>query len=327
MKTPFLAWGTWAWGGRETFGQTYDPEDLYGTFLQAAKEARETLPLWDTAYVYGSGQAEDTLGACIRRHKGRDCEVMGKITPGHLEADQEDILPLGQNSLYDRVRVSLKSSLERLGLPSFFMIWLHHAIEIRDYLSALNRCCKEGLLQSMGVSNHDLSQVLEAVRVAKDCGMTLGGVQNHFSLVYRFSEEDRILDYCKDHGIPFYAYMVLAQGLLTDRYNRDRPLPEGSGRARNGMPQVEAFDCLKDRMRPMFEALGLSIAQGMIAYAATKGAIPIIGVTSPGQVREAYKAAALTLGPEEVRQLEEWTKDLRIRTRRMWERLMAGQEG
>ncbi|WP_305182901.1 aldo/keto reductase [Schaedlerella sp.] len=58
-------------------------------------------------------------------------------------------------------------------------------------------------------------------------------MQNHFSLLHRSSERAGILDYCKENGIAFFAYMVLEQGALTGRYNEAHPFPAGTGSGRS----------------------------------------------------------------------------------------------
>ena len=79
---------------------------------------------------------------------------------------------------------------------------------------------------------------------------------NHYSLLYRSSEDAGILDYCRNHGIPFFAYMVLEQGALSGNYSPENPLPEGSNRAKtyNGLlPQLKA---LTDKLASIGQSQG-----------------------------------------------------------------------
>jgi len=49
------------------------------------------------------------------------------------------------------------------------------------------------------------------------------GVSNHN--IKGSSEKGGVLDYCKEQGIEFWAYMVLEQGALSGKYNKENPLP------------------------------------------------------------------------------------------------------
>lgn len=71
---------------------------------------------------------------------------------------------------------------------------------------------QSGQIKSIGVSNHNLAEIKRANEILGAAGLKVSAVQNHFSLLHRSSERARILDYCKENGITFYAYMVLEQG-------------------------------------------------------------------------------------------------------------------
>lgn len=58
-------------------------------------------------------------------------------------------------------------------------------------------------------ANHNLAQIKRAEDILSKESVHLSAVQNHYSLLYRSSEKAGILDYCKENGIDFWAYMVL----------------------------------------------------------------------------------------------------------------------
>ena len=68
---------------------------------------------------------------------------------------------------------------------------------------------KSGKVRRVGVSNHNLAQIKRAEEILSGEGVHVSAVQNHYSLLYRSSEKACILDYCKENGIDFWAYMVL----------------------------------------------------------------------------------------------------------------------
>ena len=97
-------------------------------------------------------------------------------------------------------------------------------------------------------------------------------------MLNRSSESSGILDYCKENGIVFFAYMVLEQGSLSGKYDTEHPFPDGSDRAKSYNPILPQLTELVAAMKEIGEAHGLSAAQVGTAWAIAKGTLPIIGV-------------------------------------------------
>lgn len=131
--------------------------------------------------------------------------------------------------------------------------------------------------------------------------------------------DDGLLDYCKQKGITFFAYMMLEQGTLSGKYNVANPLPEGSmrGTAYNKvLPQLEK---LTNTMAEMGKAKGVSAAQVALAWAIHKGTLPILGATKVHHITDTAKAAQIVLTDEQAATLEQLAKDMGVDTRGGWE--------
>ncbi len=76
---------------------------------------------------------------------------------------------------------------------------------------------KSGKVKYAGVSNHNLEEIKLAANILAEEGLRLSAVQNHYSLLYRSSEEAGIIDYCRANDLIFFSYMVLEQGALTGK--------------------------------------------------------------------------------------------------------------
>ena len=66
----------------------------------------------------------------------------------------------------------------------------------------------------------------------------------------------------------------------------------------------------------------MQIAQIPVAWAISKGTLPIIGVTKVKHVEDAAKAAAITLSVDEIAHLEEVADTLGLNMIRFWEKEM-----
>ena len=161
-----------------------------------------------------------------------------------------------------------------------------------------------------------------ANEILGEAGFKVSAVQNHFSLLYRSSEKGGVLDYCKENGIEFWAYMVLEQGALSGKYNKENPLPEESDRGKKYNPVLPQLEALTNEMKAIGEKYNASCSQVGIAWAIAKGTMPIIGATKERHVIEAAEAAKIQLTAEEVVRLEQLADATGIDTRGGWEHSM-----
>lgn len=308
-----IALGTWSWGvgavgGDQVFGNHLGESDLKAVFDAAMKEG---LNLWDTATVYGMGASEDILGAFARTYPREEVLLSTKFTPQIAGNGTEPVTDM------------CNASMERLGTDYIDLYWIHNPADVERWTPGLVSLVKSGKVRRVGVSNHNLSQIKRAEEILSKEGVHVSAVQNHYSLLYRSSEDAGILDYCKENGIDFYAYMVLEQGALSGKYDTQHPLPEGSQRGDTYNPLLPKIEKLTEAMRAIGRKYGAGVPQTAIAWAIAKGTCPIIGVTNPSQVEDAAKAAQIVLGAEEMEELETLAKEADVDTRGSWENPMA----
>ena len=177
-------------------------------------------------------------------------------------------------------------------------------------------------MKRVGVSNHNIKEIQRANEILAEAGFKVSAVQNHFSLLYRSSEKGGVLDYCKENGIEFWAYMVLEQGALSGKYNKENPLPAESDRGKKYNPVLEQLEALTNEMTAIGQKYGASCSQIGIAWAIAKGTQPIIGATKERHVVEAAEAVKIQLTADEVARLEALADATGIDTRGGWEHSM-----
>lgn len=308
-KQPAIALGTWSWGtgavgGDQVFGNHLEAEELKPVFDEAMAGG---LNLWDTAVVYGMGASETVLSAFTKTCKREDVLVSTKFTP-QIAADSE-------NPVADM----LAGSLERFGTDYIDVYWIHNPADVERWTPYLAPLVKSGKVRRVGVSNHNLAQIRRAEEILSKEGVHVSAVQNHYSLLYRSSEKAGILDYCKENGIDFWAYMLLEQGALSGKYDTAHPLPEGSQRGETYNPMLPQIEKLVAVMRTVGERYGITPAQVALAWAIAKGTTPIIGVTKTSQVQDALQAVRITLTGEDVKIIEKAAESTGVDTRGSWE--------
>ena len=307
-----VALGTWAWGagafgGDSVFGSNTNVENLKPVFEAAMKAG---LNLWDTATVYGMGESERILGSFVQSERRENVEVSTKFTPQIAE-------------MYDNsVEKMALASMERMGLDYLDIYWIHNPMDVERWTPGLIPLLKSGKVKRVGVSNHNIDEIRRANEILGEAGFKVSAVQNHFSLLYRSSEKGGVLDYCKENGIDFWAYMVLEQGALSGKYNKENPLPAESDRGKKYNPVLDQLEALTDAMKEIGKKYGASCSQIGIAWAIAKGTQPIIGATKERHVIEAAEAAKIQLTAEEVTRLEQLADATGVDTRGDWEHSM-----
>lgn len=308
-KQPSIALGTWSWGtgfagGDQVFGNNLGVDELRPVFDAAMAGG---LNLWDSAVVYGMGASESVLASFTKTRNREDVLISTKFTP-QIAGDSA-------NPVADM----LDSSLARFDSDYIDIYWIHNPADVEKWTPLLADLVKSGKVKRVGVSNHNLAQIKRAEEILSAKGVHISAVQNHYSLLYRSSEKAGILDYCKENGMDFWAYMVLEQGALSGKYDTAHPLPAGSQRGETYNPLLPQIECLVEVMRSVGDRYGITPAQVALAWAIAKGTTPIIGVTKVPQVDDALKAVNIKLTEDEVKLLETVADNAGVDTRGSWE--------
>lgn len=303
---PPVAIGTWAWGGgangsKMIFGSSTEENVLNEVFQTAYQNG---FTLWDTAAVYGMGTSEKILSKCMGE---KEVILSTKYTPtGKFNSKAIDEM--------------LTASTERMNgrIPDIY--WLHSPNHIDENLNYFCKLMLDGKIRSIGVSNFNLEQVKQAEKILAAYGFKLGGVQNHYSLIYRNSERAGVLNWCVENNVPFFAYMVLEQSALSGRYNSKTPFPIFS---RRGMAftksTLKKLEPLHETLKTIGNKHGLSIADTAVAWAISKNTVPIIGVTKPYQAEALNNIKGIILTDDEITALESAAAETGAEKKGIWE--------
>jgi aryl-alcohol dehydrogenase-like predicted oxidoreductase len=312
LKTPKVALGTWAWGDSGTSGDGYFGSSLTQAGLEevADKAHAAGFTLWDTAMVYGMGRSETVLGEVLKRFARSDYQLSTKFTPQAAGTGDDPVADM------------LEQSLARLGTDYIDLYWIHNPADVARWTPHVIPLLKSGKVKHFGVSNHNLGEIELANQILGKAGFRVEAIQNHYSLLYRSSEDAGILGYCRNHGIPFLAYMVLEQGALSGKYSVENPLPEGSNRAKTYNSMLPQLKALTDKLASLGQSQDATAADVATAWAIAKGTTPIVGVTKPHHVDGLVRASRITLTGNDIAELEALADAADVNTRGWWERAM-----
>ena len=284
--------------GCNNFGRRVD---LAGTRAVVDAAIAEGVTFLDTADIYGgSGASEKLLGEVLQ---GRRDRVILATKFGMDMGDGK-----GPRGSRDYIRQAVEASLGRLRTDVIDFYWYHQpdgVTPVGETLEALHELVGEGKVRGIGASNFSARQLEEADAFAGEHGVTrFSAVQNQYSLLVRDAERE-VLPVCERLGIGFVPFFPLASGLLTGKYRRGEPGPEGARLSgRDHIATEEQFELI-DALQNYADERGLSLIEVAIGALLARDAVSsvIAGATKPEQVRVNAAAAMWTPSEDDLRAL------------------------
>ena len=298
--------------GCNNFGRKLDA-DATSSVVDAALGAG--INFFDTADVYGygdhpysgRGRSEEMLGKAL----GARRKSVIVATKFGMQMGPEDATTRGGSRRW--VREACDDSLRRLRTDYIDLYQLHRPdpeTPISETLGALNELVEQGKVRVIGCSNFDAAQLAEARAASRELGTVhFESVQNEYSLLTR-EAEDEVLPACAEMDIAFLPYFPLASGLLTGKYRKGAPAPDGT---RLSFWTPRAHQALDDetlerveKLAALAQASGHTILELAVSWLLTRPQVAsvIAGATSPDQVRANAAAAAWTPAPGQLDAIE-----------------------
>jgi aryl-alcohol dehydrogenase-like predicted oxidoreductase len=252
----------------------------------------------DTSNIYGRGAAETFLGEALKGRK-RDSYILAtKLYFPMTETDRG--LSRAQ------VEKQLDASLKRLQ-TNYVDLYQCHRYDwdtpIEETMEALTRAVESGKARYIGFSEWPVDRIQAAIDLAKSQDFTpFVSSQPQYSLLWREPEAE-VIPLCAANGISQIVWSPLGQGVLSGKYDPDKP-PPGDSRAASEemggfMDRLMRPDVLRavQQLKPIAEEAGLTLAQFALAWVLREPnvASAIIGASRPEQVRENAGASGVVV--------------------------------
>jgi len=290
--------------GCNNFGMRAD-EGQSTRVVQAALDAG--INFFDTADVYGGTRSEQYLGRALG--KRRDDVIVATKFVAPIDDD-----PSHAGASARWVAEAVEGSLRRLGTDRIDLYQQHGPdpnVPIEETLEALDQLVRAGKVREIGNSNFSGEQIDEADSTSEhDRLARFVSAQNHFNLLHREPLRD-VVPACVRHGLGVLPYFPLASGLLTGKYQRGAPAPEGTRLSM--LPQERAarvmsdenFDAV-DRLAAFADARDRTILELAFAWLAAQPAMTsiIAGATKPEQVAANVAAVGWKLSDDDLAELD-----------------------
>jgi aryl-alcohol dehydrogenase-like predicted oxidoreductase len=268
------------------------------------------ITLFDTADAYGNrGESERFLGDLLGERR-KDIVLATKFGMPMDDAGTRK----GASRRY--IVSAVEASLSRLRTDWIDLYQLHQPdplTPIEETLRALDDLVRQGKVRYIGCSNLAGWQVTDAAWTSRHHGLAaFVSAQDEYSLLAR-GHEQHLFPALENFGMGFLPYYPLAGGLLTGKYRREAPLPQGA-RLAYYKPAADKF--LTERNWARVDALsafcatrGHTLIELAFAWLAARPPVScvIAGATKPEQIDANVNAVAWRLTREEIEEVNRIT--------------------
>lgn len=285
--------------------------DLAGS--EKADVAEQTIRLaydrginfFDCADGYSGGEAERFLGRVLKDYRRSSYVVSSKVFfptgPSVTEWG------LSRKHIFENI----DRTLTNMKLDYIDLYYCHRfdpTTPMEETLRALSALVDQGKILYYGVSEEwSGARLLEAQKIIEKYGLhPMTSLQPQYNMMDRYIEHE-IMGICEEYGIGITPFSPLAQGLLTGKYKKGQPYPEGSRATHQADKQVNNIltDENLDKVAAMEKIagdLGITMSVLALAWILRKDTVSsvITGASKPSQLESNLAAAGCKI-PEDVR--------------------------
>ena len=290
------------------------------TQLQGAekvKVAEETIRcaydnginFFDCADAYSGGEAEKFLGRVLKDYPRSTYVVSSKVYfPTGRDVNERG---LSRKHIFENI----DRSLQNMQMDYIDLYYCHRfdtQTPMEETLRALSDLVSKGKILYYGVSEEwGAARLAEAQRIIDRYHLyPMTVVQPQYHMFDRYIEHE-IMDVCEKYGIGITTFSPLAQGLLTGKYKKGQPYPEGSRATYQADKQINQL--LTDENLDKVEALekiavelGTNMSVLALAWILRKDVISsvIIGASNRMQLENNLKASGFKIPEDALTQID-----------------------
>ncbi len=308
LRVPVFSYGTGTFGGGNEFfkawgtTQVKEATHLVNLCLDAG------LNLFDTANVYSSGMAEEILGKAIT---GKRSQVLIS-TKATFPMSDDGIGDYGSSRSH--LLKSCEDSLKRMSIDHIDIYHMHGFdanTPVEETLNTLSNLIQSGKVRYIACSNFSGWHLMKSLSVSERHGWAkYVAHQAYYSLINRDFEWE-LMPLGIDQHVGTIVWSPLASGLLSGKYRRNKPRPDGRV-SQGGSPvpgsvvSDELLYNVVDTMDEIAAETGKTVAQVALNWLLQRPTIDniIIGARNEEQLKQNLGAVGWSLTTEQVKKLD-----------------------
>ena len=289
--------------GANNFGGRNDEASSFRVMDQALDLGINFI---DTADYYNFGESEKVIGNWLKVRRN------SVVLATKFEMALDDGPNSGGASRYHMLN-AVEDSLRRLQtdhIDLYQIHWHDPDTPIEETLRGLDDLVKQGKIRYFGTSNFSGLQLSETLWTSRYHNLNRSvSEQCYYNLLHRRVELE-VVPFCAANGLSIIPYFPLESGLLTGKYRRGAPIPEGTRMASGEFYQRsltdENFDIV-ERLSAFAEGRGHTVGELAIAWLLANPAVcsVIAGASRPEQVVQNAAASEWVLTADDLKAVDE----------------------
>ena len=279
------------------YGQPPDRQSAIALIREAVDRG---VTLFDTAEAYGPFANEELVGEALAPVRSR------VVIATKFGFRIEDGKQTGVDSRPSHIRDVAEASLRRLRTDAIDLFYQHRVdpdVPIEDVAGTIKELVREGKVRHYGLSEAGVATIRRAHAVHP-----VAALQSEYSLWWREPEHE-VLPALEELGIGFVPFSPLGRGFLTGTLDASAPFDASD--FRNLLPRFspenrQANQGFVDWLRSFAAQREATPAQIALAWllAQRPWIVPIPATTKRHRLEENLGAAALTLSPSDLREID-----------------------
>lgn len=302
LKVSEIAVGSWM-----TDLNGVQKQDVAEEVIRKAYDAG--VNFFDCADAYSGGEAERFLGRVLKDYARSSYVVSSKVffPTGSGVNDRG----LSRKHIFENIDRSLKNmKLDYLDL--YYCHRFDTTTPMEETLRALSDLVAQGKILYYGVSEEwGAARLVEAQRIIDRYNLyPMTVIQPQYHMMDRYIEHE-IMEVCEKYGIGITPFSPLAQGLLTGKYKKGMPYPEGSrathqaDRQINNLLTDENLDKV-EKLEMIASELGVSMPVLALSWILRKQMVSsvIIGASKVSQLESNLQASGFEIPADALAEIE-----------------------
>jgi aryl-alcohol dehydrogenase-like predicted oxidoreductase len=304
LEISVLTMGTMTFGGKDRYA-VLGSTDLDGAKRQIDQAMAAGVNIIDSANSYSAGLAEEIVGQALGARRN-DVLLATKVRMRVGDGPNDSGL-----SRFHIMR-ECEASLRRLRTDHIDLYQAHEWdgwTPLEETLEAFADLEHAGKIRYVGCSNYAGWQLMKALGIADQQGLPrFVSEQIHYTLQAREAEYE-LVPIAVDQGLGIMVWSPLAGGLLSGKYRRGQPEPEGRRLSGWNEPPVRDPDRLYDIVDVLVDTgneRAITPARVALAWTLDRPSVSsvVIGARTEEQLADNLGAADLSLTEEEQARLE-----------------------
>lgn len=277
---------------------------------QTIREAYDKgVNFFDCADAYSGGEAEKFLGRILKDYARSSYVVSSKVFFPTGRGVNE--WGLSRKHIFENIDRTLKN-MQMDYIDMYFCHRFDPTTPMEETLRALSDLVTQGKILYYGVSEEwNGARLTEAQKIIEKYNLhPMTVVQPQYHMMDRYIEHE-IIDVCEKYGMGITPFSPLAQGLLTGKYKKGQPYPEGSRATHQADKQInnlltdENLDKV-EKLERIAESLGTNMSVLALAWILRKDVISsvITGASKSSQLENNLMASGLVIPNDALEEID-----------------------